>query len=628
MVEGPLLSVVVPFYNVEAYLRDCLESLRAQTLTDLEVVLVDDGSPDGSLQVAEEFVAADPRFRLVRQENQGLGPARNTGTGIATGRYLAFVDSDDLVAPRAYAQLVGSLERTGSSFAGGNAYRFSAAKGVYQSWTHREPFAQTRPATTIDAFPTLMRDRMIWNKVYRRSFWDEQGFEFPAIRYEDYPVTLSAYLRATSVDVLAEHVYFWRDRESGDSITQQTFRIDNVRDRSASARLVLDGLDREGERHAEVRRRVHGYFINVDLVALAEALIRVDEQDRVELEQMATELADRLDPAAGEEATRLARLLHRSLRARDLDLVRALARWRGGGGNTALVRELLTPAGVTKLPTVLNAVLTRKPPQHPVRPRRLRSTLVSGHWRGDTLHVQVTSRLRAQLAARAGAQARLSLPGAGVPLPVEVTPVGDGVRWDITIGPDALDRLPVGPDGARLELRMHLGPIRWTGGVRFEPGDLPGAHRTGTGPAHQLRGEGWDLHLARLDDVVLARARTGDDGFELTLDTGLAPGDALVVLRPDPTPELAATDRSGTDGRFRLAGADIVADDPIDDPVTGVAERQVVVRHADGTTTPVHPADGTGEDTAAAGVTAGDRTITLACGWDGALVVRQELVRA
>jgi CDP-glycerol glycerophosphotransferase len=92
----PLISVVVPMYNVERYLTDCLESLAQQTFTDLEVILVDDGSPDSCADMARAFAARDPRFRLVQQPNGGLGNARNTGADHATGDYLTFVDSDDV----------------------------------------------------------------------------------------------------------------------------------------------------------------------------------------------------------------------------------------------------------------------------------------------------------------------------------------------------------------------------------------------------------------------------------------------------------------------------------------------------------------------------------------------------
>src|SRR3954468_24622008 len=93
-----LVSVIVPIYNVEPFLRDCLDSLRAQTYTDLEVIMVDDGSTDGCAAIAEEFVRTDPRFQLISQENSGLSVARNNGLTHATGEFVAFVDSDDVLA--------------------------------------------------------------------------------------------------------------------------------------------------------------------------------------------------------------------------------------------------------------------------------------------------------------------------------------------------------------------------------------------------------------------------------------------------------------------------------------------------------------------------------------------------
>src|SRR4051794_19382989 len=96
------VSVVVPIYNVERYLEACLDSIAGQTFRDLEVVMVDDGSTDSSPSIAESYVARDGRFQLLRQPNGGLGNARNTGTDAATGEFLAFVDSDDVLALDAY----------------------------------------------------------------------------------------------------------------------------------------------------------------------------------------------------------------------------------------------------------------------------------------------------------------------------------------------------------------------------------------------------------------------------------------------------------------------------------------------------------------------------------------------
>lgn len=253
----PLLSVVVPAYGVGEYLPACLDSILAQTLTDLEVIVVDDGSPDECGEIADDYAAVDERVIVLHTENQGLGPARNEGARVATGKYLTFADSDDLIPPRAYELLVSSLERTGSDIAAGNTWRYIEGKGNVQSWTHAEAFAETRIKTHIREFPTLIRDRMVWNKVFRRSFWDEHGFEFPAIRYEDYPVTLPAHLKATSVDIFTDKVYHWRQRLAENSITQRSLELDNLTDRVVSAELTLDVADAEGGEIAKRLSLIH-----------------------------------------------------------------------------------------------------------------------------------------------------------------------------------------------------------------------------------------------------------------------------------------------------------------------------------------------------------------------------------
>jgi CDP-glycerol glycerophosphotransferase len=315
--------VVVPFYNVGAYLGDCLDSIARQTFTDFEAILVDDGSPDDSAVVAKEFCDRDPRFRIVEQPNAGLGPARNTGVQHATGEYLTFVDSDDLVTRHGFGLLIRALDRTGSDFAGGNARRFNNSYGVRPSWLHAQTFTADRFATHITETPQLVLDRMVWNKVYRRSFWDEHEYRFPAIRYEDYPVTLKAHLDAVTVDTISAPVYFWRERESGDSITQQKFQLANIRDRVVSAGLVLDQV-----RHAPapIRHRVHAHFRQIDLHAILSAFGTVPPEEEQHLVELTTELLDRLDDAVLETSPRLSRLQFAALRAGDLDLLHKVAR--------------------------------------------------------------------------------------------------------------------------------------------------------------------------------------------------------------------------------------------------------------------------------------------------------------
>ncbi|MFI7541116.1 CDP-glycerol glycerophosphotransferase family protein [Actinoplanes sp. NPDC049599] len=247
-----LVSVIVPIYNVEPFLRDCLDSLRAQTYTALQVLMVDDGSTDGCAAIAEEFAAADPRFELIRQANAGLSAARNVAVPVARGEYLAFVDSDDVLAAHAYELLVQALAG-GADFASGAVRRYSS-RGTYRGAPHNDAIGPTDLDTHVSRNAKLLRDRTIWNKLYRRSFYDAHGFTFPVGRlFEDVPVTVPAHALAGSVAVVNEPIYFWRVREGAvRSITQSDNDLRNLVDRFHSVNLTRQAL-RDAGRHDLLR---------------------------------------------------------------------------------------------------------------------------------------------------------------------------------------------------------------------------------------------------------------------------------------------------------------------------------------------------------------------------------------
>ncbi|MBT2366922.1 CDP-glycerol glycerophosphotransferase family protein [Streptomyces sp. ISL-10] len=264
------LSVVVPVHNVEDYLEECLRSLAEQSLRDIEVVMVDDGSTDGSGDIARRFVADDQRFTLVSQENAGLGAARNAGIRRASGEFLAFVDSDDVVPPDAYEKMVGSLDASGSDFATGNVHRLRAGGRTQQSPMFREPMATSRIATHVTRHWALLYDRIACNKVFRREFWDRNSFAFPeGVLFEDIPVIVPAHFLARSVDVLHDTVYLWRDRDG--SITTRRARPAAVRDRVASVTAARDLLG------GEARRRYEASVLASDLMLFMDALPDGDE---------------------------------------------------------------------------------------------------------------------------------------------------------------------------------------------------------------------------------------------------------------------------------------------------------------------------------------------------------------
>ncbi len=567
---APLLSVVVPFYGVEDYLAECLDSILAQTMTDFEVVLVDDGSRDGSIDVARAYAALDPRLRLVRQANAGLGPARNTGVRHARGRYLMFVDSDDLLAPRAFDLLVGTLERTGSDFAVGNAWRFTRTRGTWPSWTHQLPCAADRQRTNVRAFPALIRDRMAWNKVYRRSFWDAHGYEFPAIRYEDFPITLRAHLDAAAVDVVATPVYLWRDRESGESITQQVFHPRNAEDRTTSANLVLDLVEAHGVPE-QVREDLHAYFVEVDLVALAGALAEAGWADRAHLETIVRRLALRLHPQAPGRVPRLSFLIHQGLRDGDFEFVRALARWRASGDRRALLGELRRRPRL--LPAVLRAVTPRprRPPLHPLRPRPLAVTMTSAVEEAGRFVVNADVRLRQQFRLTALLTASLRAGDLTVPLLVEPARKWESLAVRIVVTPE--DVLACGGAEAGLVVEARRYALRWAGGVRVPDTDeLPPVLPLGDGTwavAGLLADSSAELRIGVLRDALVAEGRkVADDLAELRPNRAAD----LLVRRPAP----AADVRLPADGgRVALLAADIVAGDPADNPVERVNRRAI-----------------------------------------------------
>lgn len=174
----PAVSIVVPVYKVEAYLRRCVDSLVRQTLRDIEIILVDDGSPDGCPALCDELAAADNRIHVVHKENGGLSSARNAGLCIATGKYVGFVDSDDDVELDMYEKLVQKAEQYAADFVmcdyrrvlpDGTAFLVtkSLSGGLYEKQDIRNViFPQLIMGENVDYGPLLSA----WLCIYNREF--------------------------------------------------------------------------------------------------------------------------------------------------------------------------------------------------------------------------------------------------------------------------------------------------------------------------------------------------------------------------------------------------------------------------------------------------------------------------
>lgn len=173
--EEPLISVIVPVYKVEPYLDKCISSIVNQTYKNLEIILVDDGSPDNCPAMCDAWAEKDSRIRVLHQRNQGGGAARNAGLDLTSGSLIAFVDSDDYIAPDMYAHLY-ELLKSGADIAECSYVEVAGNDAVFACGY------ETRSYTAQEAMAEHIQDRvfrqLIWNKLYRRQMAD--GVRFPA----------------------------------------------------------------------------------------------------------------------------------------------------------------------------------------------------------------------------------------------------------------------------------------------------------------------------------------------------------------------------------------------------------------------------------------------------------------
>ena len=272
----PRISVVVPFYNNGDVLGESLQSIAGQTFTDLEVIMVDDGSTDNGTEVARKWAESDPRFILVHSERGGPGGARNRGVERARGEFLAFVDADDMLPPHAYEVMLHTLESSGSDFVSGAVNRIGT-EGVTPSALHARAIKGRKIGTHVTRAPELLYDISVWNKLFRRSFWDAHGLYYPEhMVWEDLQLMTRAHVLAKAVDVIPDYVYYWRERAAGElSITQNRTDIQNLRDR-ITALLAIDAFLREHAPRKTLRQHQRKALVN-DLWLYVRDLYRVND---------------------------------------------------------------------------------------------------------------------------------------------------------------------------------------------------------------------------------------------------------------------------------------------------------------------------------------------------------------
>ena len=216
----PLISVIVPVYRVEEYLERCVKSMLSQTYKNLEVILVDDGSPDQCPAICDACAEKDARVKVIHQENKGLSGARNAGIDAASGEYLAFVDSDDYVSPHFIEELYQLLQDTGCAI---GQCRFSYVKGDGLVEESDSAFCIYRGESLMEQLygPEEKATCFVvaWNKLYRAELFKETGIRYPEGRiHEDEATTYRLFHEAKKLAFLDRALYGYYT-ENGGSIT-------------------------------------------------------------------------------------------------------------------------------------------------------------------------------------------------------------------------------------------------------------------------------------------------------------------------------------------------------------------------------------------------------------------------
>ncbi len=211
--DKPLISVVVPVYNVEEYLPKCLDSILAQDYDNVEIIVVDDGTPDNSGIIADEYAAKFSNIKVIHQKNTGLGGARNTGIDLANGEYIIFIDSDDYIESDMISTLFKTIYETKSEI---SVCRFNEIleNGKILDVSGHNISSLNKPMKLDSSRELFDISPAAWNKLYKISLFKESNIRYPSrVWYEDIRTTFKLFAVADSISFTDKPLYNYLLRE-------------------------------------------------------------------------------------------------------------------------------------------------------------------------------------------------------------------------------------------------------------------------------------------------------------------------------------------------------------------------------------------------------------------------------
>ena len=221
----PAVSVIIPVYNTERYLPQCLESVLGQSFQDFEVIVVNDGSTDRSAQIIQEFAQKDTRISIIEQPNKGLSESRNAGINRAEGKWITFIDSDDIVDSSFLQSLLQAVIQNSADIACCAKRLFTDEKSCRHApsmHTNKMTVLTPTQALTNALYQKDNPDYSAWNKLYKRPLWENRRFK-PGIYFEDMDIIPQVFLEARYITFTEVPLYF--NRRHSESILSTTYDL-------------------------------------------------------------------------------------------------------------------------------------------------------------------------------------------------------------------------------------------------------------------------------------------------------------------------------------------------------------------------------------------------------------------
>lgn len=227
--KKPLISIIIPIYNVGEYLYRCLSSVACQTFKEYEVIMINDGSTDDSPKIAENFAKNFANFKLVHNTDKGVSSARNMGISLARGEYVAFVDSDDYIDPNYLLRLYRAAYKNDADVAHCNYIMYNIDSGFLYSVRFRKPrkgILTNKQMVRKTVTDFTMRS-YLWNKLWRRNLFTDHNITFPKMKFEDIATVSKLLYYANKGVVLNKYLYYYTIR---DGSIVQTVSLKNIGD--------------------------------------------------------------------------------------------------------------------------------------------------------------------------------------------------------------------------------------------------------------------------------------------------------------------------------------------------------------------------------------------------------------